>query len=325
MDTIFIDKQIRFMYGRFYDELIDKAILFIDKESICENIGNKNWNRGQYNISIANILSNKTDSENLGSTNKHNFPFLCEVICRYWPSAKPSENYVMRFNFHDYMKFNEFILTHNRPYKSQNQVLFPLNRYMSPSVVKIDDAIPFRHKQPILFWRGSTTGRHLPSINIRYNVIVKNFNVHSNIDIGFSDFVLQIYKDNKELLDKYYKKGIDKSQQLNFKFILNLEGNDWASSFPWVLASNCCPLHNYPFSFESWFFGQGLEPYVHFVPVKNDGSDLLSQYEWCMNNLDKCEEIAKAGKAYMEPYLDEHVFNKTLQRFVELYPLKIKA
>jgi hypothetical protein len=44
-----------------------------------------------------------------------------------------------------------------------------------------------------------------------------------------------------------------------------------------------------------------------------------------MNNLEKCEEIALAGKGYMEPYLDEDIFNKTLQRFVELYPLKIKA
>jgi len=152
-----------------------------------------------------------------------------------------------------------------------------------------------------------------------------NFSIHPNIDIGFSDFGLSVYKDNKTLLDAYFKKGVDKLEQLGYKFILNMEGNDISTSFIWSLASNCCPLHNYPFSWESWFFGQGLEPYVHFVPIKNDGSDLLSQYEWCMNNIDKCEEIGLAGKRYMEPYLDEDVFDKTLQRFVELYPLKIKA
>jgi hypothetical protein len=44
-----------------------------------------------------------------------------------------------------------------------------------------------------------------------------------------------------------------------------------------MLVSNCCsPAAQYPFSWEIYFFGRRLEPYVHFVPVKNDGSDLVN-------------------------------------------------
>jgi hypothetical protein len=321
----FIANQLRFVYGKYFDNVIGTGSLFIDKSAIVDNMGDKNWNRGAYNTLVSDILANRANSSHLGANNKICFPSLCDTMKRFWPSDKPSDEYIIRFNFSDFMHFNEFVVTNNRPFQSINQVLFPYFSYQHPSVIRIADSIPFGEKRPIVFWRGQTSGRHLLNLNIRCQIVMRNFSIHPNIDIGFSDFVFKVYQENKTLLDAYFKKGVDKMEQLKCKFILNLEGNDVSTSFIWALASNCCPLHNYPFSCESWFFGQGLEPYVHFVPIKNDGSDLLSQYEWCTNSLDKCEEIALAGKRYMEPYLDEDIFNKTLQRFVELYPLKIKA
>jgi len=117
-----------------------------------------------------------------------------------------------------------------------------------------------------------------------------------------------------------YKAHLDRSQQITFKFILNIEGNDVASSFPWALASNCCPLHNFPFNYEFYTFGLGLEPYKHFVPINSDGSDLLEKYNWCLSNLDLCEEIARNGKIYMENYLREDLYDQVIERFFDLYP-----
>ena len=99
-----------------------------------------------------------------------------------------------------------------------------------------------------------------------------------------------------------------------------IEGNDCASNFPWALLSNCCPLHNYPFTCESYIFGQGLEPYVHFIPINNDGSDLLEKYYWCLNNMDKCEKISNNGKKYMEPYLRDDLFDEVMKVFFTVYP-----
>jgi len=41
-----------------------------------------------------------------------------------------------------------------------------------------------------------------------------------------------------------------------------------------------------------------LVPYIHYVPVKRDGSDLLSQLEWAMKNDDKCKLISEQATVY---------------------------
>ena len=68
----------------------------------------------------------------------------------------------------------------------------------------------------------------------------------------------------------------------------------------------------------NWILSE-IKPYIHFIPIKNDGSDLVDVYEWCMNNLDKCNEIANNGKMYMEKILNN--YDKIMERFFELYPL----
>jgi hypothetical protein len=41
------------------------------------------------------------------------------------------------------------------------------------------------------------------------------------------------------------------------------------------------------------------------VPLKNDFSDLEEKLDWCMSNLQKCEQISKNATKYMENFLDE--------------------
>lgn len=43
------------------------------------------------------------------------------------------------------------------------------------------------------------------------------------------------------------------------------------------------------------YFYSNLEPWVHYVPIKSDFSDLLEKVEWLRNNDDKAKEIAKNG------------------------------
>ena len=221
------------------------------------------------------------------------------------------------------MNYNEFILTYNRIYNHREQVIFPLRGYHLPNdcCMKIEDNIGFKQKNNKLFWRGSTTGTDELHHNKRYNIVSKNINIHENIDLGFNNFCQGVYLNNQNAFNNLYKSTIDKMEQIQFKFILNIEGNDCASAFPWVLTSNCCPLHNYPFTYETYIFGLGLEPYVHFVPINNDGSDLLEKYEWCLNNLDKCEEIANNGKIYMEKYQRLDLLDAIMLKFFDLYPL----
>ena len=66
---------------------------------------------------------------------------------------------------------------------------------------------------------------------------------------------------------------------LDYKYIISIDG--WLSSWmrgPNILQSNSVPLMVetlfQPLYFQAWI------PYVHFVPVKADLSDLVSQIHW---------------------------------------------
>jgi hypothetical protein len=309
-DELFIENQIRFMYGKYYNNLISNDfnnIISIEKSN--------------YDISVVDCFNNEDALLNYDKNIMERLKDFIQILKQYW--NKEHEGYVITTNWHDNVHFDKFIITYNRIYNSTNSIIFPLVGYHLPSVLKIEDNISYKHKNNKLFWRGTTTGDDNILHNIRYNIISRNFNIHPDIDIGFSNFCQCVYDNNKQAFDILKKDNLDKKNQLHFKFILNIEGNDAASSFPWALASNCCPLHNYPFRSETYLFGQGLEPYIHFVPIKNDGSDLLEIYYWCLNNQEKCETISLNGKKYMEKYRDVDLFDKIMTKFFDLYPKTI--
>lgn len=66
-----------------------------------------------------------------------------------------------------------------------------------------------------------------------------------------------------------------------------------------------------------------LKPYVHFVPIKSDLTDLIEKINWCKNNDDKCKEIASNAFKFYEEYCSkesmidymENVFIKISDKF----------
>jgi len=297
----FIQTQIQFMYGCYLNNIKSNKYIYDSFEND--------------DIYIKDVLNNNY------TTNERNRAFT-NIIKQYW--KKDTDKYILKANWHDNTHYEKFILTYNRLFNKKNQVIFPLYGYQNPSSMYINDTIPFKNKANKLIWRGGSTGDEEIQKNVRYHVVSKNINISNKIDIGFSHFCQCTYENNKNAYSNLLKNNISREEQLNCKFILNLEGNDVGSSFPWALASNCCPLHNYPFKYESYIFGKGIIPYVHFVPIKSDGSDLQSQMKWCFENIDKCEEIAYNGKKYMEQYLDVKLYRKIIEIFIYLYPLKTR-
>ena len=58
------------------------------------------------------------------------------------------------------------------------------------------------------------------------------------------------------------------------------------------------------------YFHEDLRPFVHFIPVASDLSDLLEKHEWVMSHRDEAEKIAKNAKIYA-------LENITVRRAVE--------
>ena len=76
----------------------------------------------------------------------------------------------------------------------------------------------------------------------------------------------------------------------------------------------------------SWFMEDHLIPYVHYIPIKNDWSDLLDRIIWCENNQSKCKKINTNAKKYVKNFLDEFKSNyhiKIIDEIIKKYDQNI--
>ena len=84
-----------------------------------------------------------------------------------------------------------------------------------------------------------------------------------------------------------------------FKFAIDIDGNGNAwSNFFTRLIMGCCVLKvASALGFRQWYYGE-IKPWIHYVPVRADLSDLLEKIAWCRGNLDECRRIAARGQAF---------------------------
>jgi hypothetical protein len=90
-------------------------------------------------------------------------------------------------------------------------------------------------------------------------------------------------------------------EQLNYKFILCLEGNDVASNLKWVMSSQSLAVMPVP-KYETWFMEGTLIPNYHYVLIKDDYSDLVERMEYYIKHTDEAREIIKNAHQYIEQF-----------------------
>jgi hypothetical protein len=89
--------------------------------------------------------------------------------------------------------------------------------------------------------------------------------------------------------------------QLNYKFILCLEGNDVASNLKWVMSSQSLAVMPVP-KYETWFMEGTLIPNYHYMLIKDDYSDLEERMEYYIKHTDEALEIIKNAHHYTEQF-----------------------
>ncbi len=122
-----------------------------------------------------------------------------------------------------------------------------------------------------------------------------------------------------------YKAFLSVVAQVRFKYQINVDGH--TATYPglqWRLLSNCTVLKQESKN-RMWYF-YPLKPWVHYIPLQEDLSDVIEKIEWCRNNDEKAQKIAEEGRKFaLENILPEHcclycykVLKKyaSLQRFI---------
>jgi hypothetical protein len=83
-----------------------------------------------------------------------------------------------------------------------------------------------------------------------------------------------------------------------YTLLLDIDGNGWSSRFPQLLSTNAAVIKQET-RFQEWFRPL-LKPYVHYLPYREDLSDLLSQLQtWTQRPSDLQHIAANGTEAYL--------------------------
>jgi hypothetical protein len=101
--------------------------------------------------------------------------------------------------------------------------------------------------------------------------------------------------------NEYLKDILTIDEQLDYKFILCLEGNDVASNLKWVMSSQSLAVMPLP-RYETWFMEATLIPDYHYVLIRDDYSDLPEKMQYFIDHTDKALEIINNAHEYIRQF-----------------------
>ena len=295
-------------------------------------IGERTWSEMGSNLTSRCAL---TLQDTIETMRTKDFPAWKEDRCNMhlqkiqaWNNIKSfTKNHVFPLRFSDNSGHNRPSISHSRPYYTGHGMLTILDDVWARHKHGSDDSLTFEDKTNKIHFLGSFTGPFVSTEfkTSRVEIISKWFNQAEWLDVGFILKPANVADrpEYKEKLEPMIKPQIQIKECMKHRYILCIEGNDGCSAFSWALASNSVPIHTYPFSSATHFM-YGLIPYVHFVPVKRDGSDLHETWQWCQENESKCKEIAQNGREHMKPMQDKELCLRVEAEFVKLWDLQIK-
>ncbi|QIA64768.1 lipopolysaccharide A protein [Vibrio astriarenae] len=187
---------------------------------------------------------------------------------------------------------------------NENSIIMKLVTYRHFRFV--EDKKDFADKKDLAVFRGAVTQPH------RIRFMEQMFD-HPLVDAGQSN--------QSDSHPEWKKPFMSVEEQLDYKFIICLEGNDVASNLKWAMSSNSVVVSP-KMKFETWFMEGTLVPGIHYIEVKDDWSDLEEKLSFYISNPDEARKIVSNAHDYLKPFRDEDleelVSIKTLETYFSL-------
>ncbi|KAL7557412.1 hypothetical protein ACA910_016633 [Epithemia clementina (nom. ined.)] len=132
------------------------------------------------------------------------------------------------------------------------------------------------------------------------------------------------------VLDGYNMTGaaLSMAEMLEYKALIILEGNDVSSGLKWALLSNSIVMMPSPM-FTSWAMEERLEPWIHYVPLRDDLSDVEERLTWVLTHKQEAARIVRRATLWILDLLfhpdaerdEKQVFTQMLQRYARHFVL----
>lgn len=202
---------------------------------------------------------------------------------------------------------------------------------------KLTNDVPWNKKSPVAVFRGGSTGCGVTKDdNSRIKLAWMNRNQKLSevdgkelpyIDAGIVKWNLRSRVKNGKLVT-ISKKLTDEigtvsfltpNEQAKFKYVIHVDGHVAAFRLSMELMSGAVIL-KVAGNWDMWYTDK-LEPFVHYVPVKGDLSDLYEKIDWCRSHDKECQTIVENAKTFSETYLSKDGILDYYQTV--LYDLKV--
>ena len=227
------------------------------------------------------------------------------------------------FNVPAFMMFKNLNSIHET-----NTLIMPDSTFLKPSwrelIKKIEEANSIYNwdsKIEQLFWRGSTTGGKatyqyniqnfdkfdrlkLVMLSKLYPEEINAFFINPNFSTDESGRNL---KKMFEILFGKENSYTKEAEHLKYKYLVSLDGNSATGTrVPWIMLSNSVLIKQNSRKIE-WFYN-AIKPYVHYIPIKSDLTDIFEQYRWLKTHDNNLKQITFNGQTFVKNELmPEHI------------------
>lgn len=185
----------------------------------------------------------------------------------------------------------------NRVAVAVPEVIYMSNRIDNSTLIRTNrNWYKWEKRIDIPFWRGATTD--LPYTETTWDCRPRGRLVFFSKE--HPDIVDAMYSHpawlSEEMLDHLKELEIigdwrGAGAWVQYRYLLAVDGVSFPSAFQWELVSGSTVLKQ-DSEFIEWFY-QALTPYVHYIPYKEDCSDLAEKVQWLRSHQEEAQQIAQ--------------------------------
>lgn len=102
-----------------------------------------------------------------------------------------------------------------------------------------------------------------------------------------------------------------------YSILLDIEGSTYSLKLKFLLWSGR-PILLVDRPYKEYYF-EYLKPWVHYIPVKRDLSDLTNKVDWCLTNYDKAVKIGSNAYEFAKQYLSREGSYAQWDKLIKAY------
>jgi len=199
-------------------------------------------------------------------------------------------------------KDNPFLLRFGLGMKNKNKIVFDNKQSIVQSLMAMWDELLPRWKAVTLSLEADMNTRQkgtgeMPWLDVKFfSADLANFEPFLDVDANVAT-------------DAY----MSQEEQMNYKYHINLGGSG-GTAWSGTLSKLAMPgvLFHHETLTRDWFYDE-IKPWVHYIPVKMDLSDLREKFEWAESHPDKAKAISEAASIFFKKmnskeYMEELYF-----------------